>query len=990
MGRLSYKFSGKDFGGINAEDSALEPDDNSVARAVNYEMAVSNSLRGRVGQQVICDPRFQFFGIFPYVYNRTTDQYDIVYQTPSGVHPNETPSLATTKTTADGATIQKLVGINHHLWVLDTMNIVITISGTPTYPVTAFSNVGLTQLQFEIQDASGFGYLGNTLLGTGISSYTTIWSLLSTIDAAAGLAVSRTTRGTCPPFAIVNGNQTTGSVAGPSYGTTYRVTVNNTPHNFYVGDVITFPTTPIRGGIVVARSATTIDYIGPSVTLVNGDVLGYMGQSAATFQVDPGTSTSSGNLTIPFPYWRMIPDGDFTSNEYGKSFTSPYTLWGAKTSTSFFAPPTAVNDSGCLYIASSGQQSDGVTGYTNNLLKCDSLAVERAGASTGPTVTATATAAGALTGTYKYKAFLRRVDGQGNIIEGPLSSAVSITYAAQYGTITGSDVLYNSSSGWQGRSAYKRTTESPASGTSFYIDDGGALAPFFQPGDPCYLTDNTAQKAGLWAVGGFGATVIGTLHKTVCTAYDSPNLSIKVADSSGYQINDNTQISAGLTMVFLRTAAGGNQYYELCELPHAGIAGGGQAFLDNVTDAVLTAGTQFTEPTIGKEHNPPPACSLVCQHQGGLVVARGVSGVATNSFFRTAGTNGVSFSSADGNEYFPTASNSFEIPSTQSGAITAIASDTNDRLAVFKERAYYDVVGDLDGGAFSISVKNEGDYGISSQASIARIQDTLIGLCPLGIVLISDGQLDSRTYHSINARYINQSYYFGWACGSNDPTRRQYKISVPTTGSPVELAIDYSREAARVFDRLYAVACDGGAGQAYISNYFYHLSSTSPYVVSRSKYRFNGDNPSVSGAAGDYASFFDNVTGISYILETHGLHFGEPAEYKTPYRIRVWSIPNDYVVDGWTAFKATVETAPSPLSNYIGGSTPGSTTAVMTFTADTDVYQDLRIVSPKTQFFIIRFTSTTIASVTDYSAPFITGFELLVDENYRKEDFNKT
>jgi len=968
----------KDFAGISGECSSLEPDAGEVNRAVNFEYSVGNSLRGRVGCQVTAGTE-GFFSIFPYRYLRTNDQYDIKYQTSSGVYPNQTGTLSTTKTVADGSSIEKMIALNTHAWVLDTMNITATyVSGS--YPFTWYSYVNGSNINFNLK-ANGVSIL-DTSLGNGISGCTTIYSLLGTIDALSQLSISRTTRGTCPPFAIVNGNQTSTLIGSVGYGSRYQITVN-AGHTFSAGDLICFPTASqsagvgLIGGFVISTTGTTIDYVGVQVSLINTAVLGYMGQAATNFPISTVSTATSGNLTLSFPYWRLIFEGDSCVDN--AVFKSSFTSWSTKSSTGYYAPAIGENCQGNLYIASSSTSSAGTSGYANNLLKTDGVTVVRTGLPTPIAIASSTqfTATSVLTGTYKYKAYLKRIDAQGNIVEGTpkaiSETSITVTAGVSLPKITMALEYYSLQHGFQTRSCYKYTAESPASGQFFYVDDNNA-APgrnaFIQPGDPICLLDNVSQKTGL-SLGALGTT-LGTLHRTVCTDYDASTTpsSIKVADSSGYTIPNDSEISTGLTVVLLRTTAGGNQFYKLCEIPFNGYSAA-QIIYDNCTDANLIVDTQFIDAEVGKEHDPPPPCTLVCQHQGGLVVARGPTT-----------PNTVAFSSADNIEYFPTASNSFDVPSNQSGSITAIASDTIDRLAVFKDKAYYDVLGDLDGGTFSINVRNEGDFGISSQASLVRVNNALIGVCKNGWVTIQDGLLDPYKFRQVSARLINQNYNFKWAVAVNDYFNRQYICSIPqVSGEPVTYAIDYSRNQIITFERSYTTKIDPVGGMAMIGDTLYHLSSTSPYTIFRRLIRFDGNSPSGNG---DGDSFIDNTNAINYILESQPINFGEPAQLKSPIRIRIWSLPNDYIIEGWVPFSILVETGASALAQYIGSGGTNNTSSSVTFLSETDVYKDIKLVKCKSHFYIVRFTTNTIRT-----APFITGYEIMFTEEYNKEDFVK-
>lgn len=992
----------RDYGGIDGESSAIEDDAGKATRAVNVEFAVSNSLRGRTGCQ---NSGGKFFGVFPYSYTRTQTEYKTVYQTPSGVFPNQTGSLSTTAKLPDGATVNKLVGINQQAWVLDTFDVTIT-NVSATHPISHYAKNSEPDINFVIADATGD--LLDTSLGDGINTQTSIYSLLGTIDALAQFSVSRTTRGTCPPYAIINGAQNATAVGTVGWASTYSVTV--TAHNFFPGDIICFPTcqvTTAKGinagtmaaGMVVATTATTITYGGPRVfNLTNGRVLGYMGQPAAAFPISTAVVTSSGNITISFPYWRFIPGVDNTfSGFFNQAWTTALDRQTSTSDTYKYRLPNSVSSEGNLFIARSARDYGlGVPQEQSCLVKTDGVSVMRSGCPDTLFLGVPA-AGGVLTGTYRYKVFCIKYDAQGNVIEGTslffygdygnqlttftlAANCLDITITANSPFDGGAYFIGAAGSGFLSRNGYKQTTQN--TNAFFYVDDqtgGVGNTAFLQPGDPVCFLDDTNLKAtatpnsGLWQGGGF-VTPLGAMHKGAITDYCaagagySPTTSSIKVSIPAINISAESPITTGLTVKVYRTTAGGNLFYELCEIP---MANGTASFRDNVEDSVLIQQATLEEPEIGKENNPAPNdVSLVCEHQGGLVLAGGLS--APNTCY---------YSSSWQVESFPIASNSFDIPSTQSGSITAIASDTNDRLAVFKARGYYDISGDLDGGIFSVNKKNEGDYGVSSHNSLVRIKDALIGVCQNGYVVISDGTLSGTLYKDLNARLINQDYYFNLATAVNDSFGRRYICSIPTTtiGSPIIHVIDYSRDRVVTFEQAYVSDCNPGAGFAMKDDTLYHLSETSGVVLRRLE-RFIGNSPT----GDDSESFWDNAAAISYIYESNVINNSEPDVLNTPIRLRVWSIPNDYVQDGWVPFDLTVETGSSPRAIHIGGTNPGATTDVLSFATENDIFLDLKLSQIKTHFFIVRFSLNNAKS-----APFITGFEVLYAESYDPEDLIK-
>lgn len=988
--KIFKKAFAADFTGIDGVQSAIENEGDAVNRAVNYEMSVGNSLRGRVGIQ--SQGKEMFFATFPWNYTRTQDQYNLTYLTNTGAYPNQTGTLGSSKITADGATISKWIGLNGQCWVRDNLTITPDTQAAGTY--AWYTYVNGSNINFKITK-NGASIL-DTSLGNGISSYVTIKALLDTIHALGDFNITYGTRGLtgAPPFAIANGPQTAVAGTDRGYGTSQTITVFNTPHTFQPGDLICFQTTattgavapPLKAGFVVAKTNTTITYVGPSITLANNDIIGYMAQPATAFNISTSQTATNPNVVFSFPYWKWIPDvyvGRTSDSQLWGSFFT----WLNREADTFYKPAVSTNMQGCLYFASSGISKNS----TDNLLrKIDGQNLINVGLPQ-PAIS-TATAAGALTGVYKYKVLLRFIDAQGNLVEGQPSDISSLTLAVNSVNITiNSNLTYNQLAGgaYGGHGAYKYTLETPNVDQYFYVDDNTA-APgnnaFIKPGDLVFYLDNVAPLVGLG---------IGSLHKDVCTGYDGSTTpsSIRLGSTTGaYTIPDNSPISCGLTAVILRTTAGGNQYYVLAETPITKY--GTLTISDNVADALLSAQEQYIEVAIGKEHNPPPYCSLVCEHQGGLVVARGGTVPRTSSGgtipypAADLGPNSVAFSSADGIEYFPTASNSFDVPSGISSAITAIASDTVDRLAIFKEKAYYEANGDLDGGVFTINVKNEGDFGISSQASLAKVNGVLIGVSKLGFVVINEGLLDPYKFKDVSARIINQPYFTQYAVAVNDHFNRQYICTIPTEIYPgvsvakpsVSWVIDYSRGDIKVLERSYATGMDQAGGMAMIGDTLCHLS------VGGSSYRrlprFDSTNPSPTGNNGD--SFIDNTLAISYILESQPINFGEPGILKVPIRVRLWSIPNDYVQEGWVPFSFLVESGASPIASYVGSGGTNNTSSTVSFATVNDVYKDVKLQNQKTFFYIFRLTTNTIRT-----APFLTGYEIMFAESYVKEDFAK-
>jgi hypothetical protein len=203
-----------------------------------------------------------------------------------------------------------------------------------------------------------------------------------------------------------------------------------------------------------------------------------------------------------------------------------------------------------------------------------------------------------------------------------------------------------------------------------------------------------------------------------------------------------------MTAILYRTTDGGNLFYKVSEaslIPGLVTATIGATFIDNVTDANL--GEQLIESEIGKERDPPPAARIVVPHQGGLVYT-GVAGEP----------NTVAWSAIEeGPEAVPLASNYTDIASNIEGAISGAISDQSDSLMVFKPSATYALSGDLNAGAFVARTLTEGDYGVSSQASLINMGGAIIGVGKLGVKAFNAGGVVREFGDAINPQIVNNA-----------------------------------------------------------------------------------------------------------------------------------------------------------------------------------------------------------------------------------------
>jgi hypothetical protein len=945
--KVFVKSFAKDFAGIDAEGSAIGPDSNAVARAVNHEWALSDNLRGRVGSQLI-GPRSKV--IFSHNYNRTVNGYAEVFTAGS-------PSINGVKSNADGATVlQQLAVVGSDLVRQQLYNVSFTrVAGSTT--ISYYMTVGSGGTIHFILKQGGATYLDYDCGDLTTSPIKTYYSLLQAIDATANFSVTFT-RANCPPYALINGNQDPVSGGSLLDGAAihqqmslWTITVT-AGHTFLPCDTIILPVNNPAGyesftyGYVISKTGTTITFAAsfdfPGFTtgtplFSNARVLGALGTPAQFLPIDTEISSS----TIAFPYYKSCG-----------LFLGPLSL-SAPTSQSSYTLPNGVSLNGVFYFAAKAT----VAATPLTLMKYDGQMVTSAG------LPATFSSSiplgvGPLTGTYRYRVFFRRIDSQGNIIEGPVSDAETQSPVANnvvMALFTGTLNYRNSYvSGWSYvvDSAYSAQQRLAFTGgaTTLQVDNANGNVGYLQVGDPICFND-----------------AAGVFHRSMVTSVDgsvSPQ-TITMESGSYGDVSNNTPISGGNSIVILRTTDGGTIYYELTEIAIDAFQNS-QSYTDSTLDSALIQKAIFTPPDTGYEHDPVTDCSLVCEHQGGLVVAGGI-----------ANPNTGSFSSSDGPEYFPLASNNFDIPATRQGAITAIASDTIDRLAVFKADSYYDVAGDLTSGQIAINLVNEGDYGITCQNSLARVKGKLVGLSKLGFVTISNGVLFDQDFRKVNARLVNQNYSFNLAAGCNDPFNRNYICAIPESSSSTHtIVLDYSRPGVTPFERDYnANLVPNG-----FCMYGDALYSNTPNGITRRLRRFASNSPT----GDDADSYIDHTYAIPYILELNCLNLDEPSLFKNLVRIRLFSIPNDYIVEGWVDFATFVELSRLPDPSFLGNAATGGGSTTLTFATINDWYLEWKPPSARTPFVLLRFTTNTIRQ-----APFISGYELVISAAYQKEDIRK-
>lgn len=483
--------------------------------------------------------------------------------------------------------------------------------------------------------------------------------------------------------------------------------------------------------------------------------------------------------------------------------------------------------------------------------------------------------------------------------------------------------------------------------------------PFFV-GDTIFFYDNNQGK--------FTSRVLTSVTRTSVTFTDGPAVSVSSAKG----------ITKNLFAEIYRTEDGGSLFY-FCGIAIPGTSTPYSAnselrflYVDTVVDADL--GELLIEPDIGREHDLPPKARIATLHQGSLVASGDPE--EPNTIY-PADIGGV--------EYFPT-TKAFDIPSAQTGPITGIASDSEDRLAVFKDNAYYDVQGDLLFGSIVAVPVTEGDYGISSQASIAKVNEHIFGLGRLGFVVVKNGEIITEISENINPAFLNNTDLF-WsrATAVNDYTTRQYLCYVPKIstwdngGGDGELMFAYDYEQGGWFNLDYGKEQVPSGGMAIYDKRFHFTSlydfSLETEITTKTFARGYALRRTDLNTAETHR-FWDVTQGLDYIITPQPWHLGSPSVNKEFHSIKVWSLPTQFDEET-IAFTVTTNLYKDFQSTvYAAGQS-------LVFAA-TDVEKVMRITADKFRALQVQFS---VSSGATAARPRISGFEVIVDRSYAREEF---
>lgn len=1025
-----FPYNFESFQGLDYRTTGLKSNLLSAQNLQNFQFGESYSIRGRPGNQLIALPG-GFLGVTKFNY------IDYATNTPT----------------------EELIAINDNLWKLNVYTQAIVRGASATWGYRFYLDFE-NEFRFEITEAGTpvqFSGVDYAALGTGLTTApVTIMDLCESIDALANYSVT-----TSFEKARVNGTQTGVNTITVDAGHTYAT---NDEIEFF-----DFSSMKLVSRVVTATAATTITVTGPTVNVNNNQVLGAIAATpAACVPINTVSEATGTTQTFLFYYWTKVRESITSNSGAGISYAPFQNFFSGRNSSNWINPCFVPTDTS-LHILT---EVPGATVYEweNRPFKYDGKYCFRTGLPKARFSSVTASGAGTdPDGVYTYKAVFEYRDAQGYIHRGDAGVSSSVTASTEN--------IYVDLFGPQG-SVYRGTSQTneaavinglQAAVTTINVDSGHLINPNDVVGIPTgagaytvrvvtattstsitisgatvsvadnaiiyfanigYGSRGSASITGSQTnVGSAGSPMVVASHTfkvgdrisifpLFAAAITTVTVPIEVVilgatsttiwwDTSIYSTIDIAAAGAianlGSKVYLYRTKASGQIYYLMSILPTDSSS---SILIGTITDGVPDSalGEELIEPEIGKEWNEPPRASIATMHQG----------VMTYSRIRGS-WNEVAFSdSVGGLEAVPLASNYFAVPGGNNGVITGLASDDVDSLIVTKERAIYRVDGALESNAFSILTIKEGDYGISSHASIVKVNGAIVGVGPLGFVAILGGEMlmgergGSLFGFKINPAIIgNDNLRLSQAISYNDSLARHYHCFIPdvsgyasgaANGNSLFFVCDYEKSNVW-FNSAFQDAClipAGGFTQAAIGpvNYLlYTGGSNSNYYIPHS-YHLSKNYDSGLGAADNQIPgclfremssqyneanrYTDHHLRVVYVWLTKDESLEDPESEKEFSRIKVWSLPGAY--ESRALFSLTVK------SYKDFQSTTRDSEFTLSFGSASTKHASKELALNKCQAMAFEFRASSSATL---GAPFISGISLVGSLPYRKEDIKK-
>lgn len=746
--------------GIDYQPTDLTRDSNYFKDLTNCEFYKTRSWRKRPGCQLV-GQRGNFLGIHTYSY-----------------------------ADANGATQQELIALNDNLWRLNQEFLILTRTAGPLWAYKIYQNAATQTYRFQITEDGTAIVLksGNTYidLGTGLEELPyTVQDLRDDINAVTGYSIALPSK-----TARVNGAQSNVT----------SITVY-TGHNIAAGDYISLYDYNLQRLVyrfVTATTKTTITFNNtwPSVTVKANQSLGNGAAPAASIPVTTSITENGATKYPSFYYWTPIIAGNaprVTNYTYGAfPFSGFYQAVGTAGA---YPRPTFKNQSNVCYISFPWQSATSKTAdQFKAVYKYDGLSVYRVGLPPFQFYGSTKTSPGGslAAGTYKYAVIPQFYDNRGNLTDnnwcyGTSSSGSPMTFTLVAGDYISPSIsniaVTNNGLGYNVRCGYNDAGSGVGITTiNCWLDSSKAEPHSFEVGDTVYFYD---------AAGNVQSRTVTAVNKTAAT----PTLTIDLAST----VKAATSFSRFRYFFYHTQPSGQTYYYKGSVVPD--VSSTFTTFDDKASASYNTAQLLFNDKSKlspgqlnGVDHNPP-LCSLLESHQGSMVYA----GIYTDP-------QTLRWSEIGEPEYCPQPENIDDVPSTILGGVSAIASDSQDRLAIFKDRGYYEFYGDLTTGAYGVNTIKEGDYG-NSTPTLTKVDGAVFGVGKFGLVVVDEGQF--AVIPTVSPAIWNSTgLRLSYATSNVDTVRRKYRVYIPGSTPSGSLMYVYDLSYKTWVPWSYASGCE--------------------------------------------------------------------------------------------------------------------------------------------------------------------------------------
>lgn len=914
MAEETFRRVFEEWRGLDLRQTPLTREPGSFSAINNWVRGKVGSLRKRNGYQSV-GQKMAFRGLHRYAYS-----------------------------IPDGGNRSELVGINHTPWRLALGTITITPPGGVTLRYTAYWEDSGSSKEFRFRLFNGSTpYVIDGALEYVAGTYSLL-ELIEKIDALAGFSVAVDV-----PYARVNG-----AVTVPASVGTTAITVD-AGHTLAIDTYIDVRDsganfTGSTWFYIYATSGTTFTvprWPTQAVTLADNAIVGPLVATVDSLGI---RTTSTSALTIKFYYWEpvCVPWTDEYRPKYvAMTNTAPLNSLNID-NLAVFTLPSATSDVGEMERDEYNTPSYILDqpNVENKPMKYDRQNFYRLGIGIDPKTASNLGAGSIPAGTYRWKFLYKMQDQVGHIIRSlPYYSGELTLAGASTVQISGTANVTTPEFHTCSKGAYAAGAQ--AGVTTIVVDTNGTVGwsrPNIDVGDYVLFRESTVAPPRL------------TRRLVTAVVRSAAPYSITI-DGAAVTIDDNEPISVGLSIEVYRTENGGFTYYLAGE--HAS-----PPYLAAVTDDIGDASLSFAleEPLENEEPYFPPRAVCLCEHQGKLCLSGD-----------TNYPNSVYYSLPASIEQFNAGFYAFDVPSYDSSQVKAVVSDNSTQLAVFKDRAYYSIEGDLSTGFLNNNVVSEGDFGVSSQSSVQKTPRGYIAVGKAGMFEFKDGQV-IEPHLELRPTFAETDYNLIEARGIWLSQSRQFRFIAPS----LKYIVDFTRMPVFVSTaswpllggRLLIAEHDNKVFMSTLPNGNV-VVEIDPGADSNSVYLGPAVNRYLDGGA---------AVG-EYYLEIPADTMGEPSIDKYFLRLKLFSVYTQEEVSTHVANTVSVEIHPGIIQGGLNSATPHSTLS-FNFTSASTVSAAQKLPSLKAVGLGLLISEGS----NQYGSPHLTGFEMVVNLPYQKRD----